>query len=221
MIVTVPSLLTSAELDYLHQGLATVDFIDGQQTAGWHARAVKQNQQAAKTSHTDSLRAIIHDALRRNPLFQSVVRPKIIHSILLSRYDPGMAYGRHIDNALMAGDQYLRSDVSFTVFLNDPKAYDGGALVIEGADSETPYKLAAGSALVYPSTTLHRVDPVTHGQRLVAVGWVQSLVRDSDRREILFDLDTVKRTLFAQTGKTNEFDLVAKIMANLLRKWAE
>jgi PKHD-type hydroxylase len=107
------------------------------------------------------------------------------------------------------------------VFLSEPETYEGGELVIEEADSERPYKLAAGSAIVYPSTTLHRVEPVVKGDRTVCVGWVQSLVRDAARREILFDLETVKRTMFAQTGKTPEFDLLTKTTANLLRRWAE
>lgn len=144
-----------------------------------------------------------------------------MHSLLFSRYGVGMAYGRHIDNALMGGKQLRRSDLSFTVFLSDPDTYTGGELVIEGPDNETSYRLAAGSAIVYPANTLHRVDPVISGERLVAVGWVQSLIRDAEQREILFDLDTVKRTLFAQDGKTDAFDLVSKTMANLLRKWAE
>ncbi|MGF1568612.1 MAG: Fe2+-dependent dioxygenase [Nodosilinea sp.] len=221
MIVCIPNLLTREELAALAQGLSTAKFVDGQLTAGWHAKLVKQNQQAAKTLDTDALKAIIQGALGRSPLFQAVVHPKVIHSILFSRYGEGMAYGRHIDNALMSGASFLRSDVSFTIFLSAPESYEGGELVIEAADSETPYKLAAGSIIVYPSTTLHRVEPVTRGERLVAVGWVQSLIRDAERREILFDLDTVKRSLFAQDGKTDEFDLVAKTMANLLRKWAE
>ena len=130
-----------------------------------------------------------------------------------------MSYGRHVDNALMKGGH--RSDLSFTVFLSDPKDYDGGELVIEGADSEQGYKLPAGSAIVYPSTTLHRVDPITRGERWAVVGWVESWVRHAAQREILFDLDTVQRRLFAQMGKTPEFDLVAKSLSNLLRQWLD
>lgn len=129
-----------------------------------------------------------------------------------------MSYGTHTDNAMM-GNQ--RADVSFTVFLNQPTDYDGGELVIEGPDDEQDYKLSAGTALVYPSSTLHRVNPVTAGQRLVTVGWVQSLIRDPAQRELLFDIDTVRRSLFAQYGKTIEFDLLSKSVSNLLRRWAE
>lgn len=129
-----------------------------------------------------------------------------------------MDYGRHTDNALMG--QY-RSDVSFTVFLSNPDEYDGGELIIESADDERAYKLAGGCTLVYPSSTLHRVEPVKRGTRLVVVGWVQSWVRDPAKRELLFDLDTVRRSLYAQSGKTNEFDLLCKSLANLTRQWCE
>ncbi|MEM6436188.1 MAG: Fe2+-dependent dioxygenase, partial [Cyanobacteria bacterium P01_D01_bin.115] len=134
------------------------------------------------------------------------------------RYDTGMEYGRHVDNALM-GNQ--RSDVSFTVFLSEPQDYDGGELVVEGAADEQCYKLAAGTAIIYPSSTLHRVEPVTQGTRLVAVGWVQSWIRDAAKRELLFDLDTVRRSLYTQSGKSNEFDLLSKSLANLMRQWVE
>jgi PKHD-type hydroxylase len=146
---------------------------------------VKQNEQAAKQPILEPLKAMIQEALGRNSLFQAMAWPRTVHSILFSRYGVGMSYGRHTDNALMGGASLLRSDLSFTVFLSEPETYEGGELVIEEADSERPYKLAAGSALVYPSTTLHRVETVVKGDRTVAVGWVQSLVRQAAQREIL------------------------------------
>ncbi|MFQ4139195.1 Fe2+-dependent dioxygenase [Nodosilinea sp. PGN35] len=221
MIVCIADLLTPEEVNGLRAGLAQAEFGSGQATAGWHARLVKQNEQAVPQAAIEPLKTTLQTALARSALFQAVACPRAIHSLLFSRYGVGMGYGRHTDNALMGGANVYRSDLSFTVFLSGPEEYDGGELVIEGADSEQPYKLAAGSALVYPSTTLHRVETVVRGDRLVAVGWVQSLVRDAARREILFDLEAVKRTLFAQTGKTPEFDLLTKTTANLLRQWAE
>ena len=133
-----------------------------------------------------------------------------------------MSYDTHVDNALMGSSSGLyRSDVSFTLFLNSPQDYQGGELIIEGVQEEQSYKLEAGSAIVYPSTTLHRVNPVTEGRRLVVVGWVQSVIRDAGDREILFDLETARRAVFAKSGKTPEFDLISKSIANLLRKWAD
>ncbi|MBE9156135.1 Fe2+-dependent dioxygenase [Nodosilinea sp. LEGE 06152] len=221
MIVCIADLLSADEVARLRDGLAQAEFVPGETTAGWHAKLVKQNEQAAKQAAVEPLKVMVRQALTRNALFQAVACPRIVHSLLFSRYGAGMSYGRHTDNALMGGASFYRSDLSFTVFLSEPETYDGGELVIEGADSEQPYKLAAGSAIVYPSTTLHRVEPVVTGDRTVVVGWVQSLVRDAARREILFDLETVKRTIFAQTGKTPEFDLLSKTTANLLRRWAE
>lgn len=222
MIFQIPDLLTAEELASITALLAQAELQDGKATAGWHAKLVKNNEQLPrKDPASDRCQAVVQAALGRSPLFQLAVRPRAVHSLLLSRYRPGMAYGRHTDNALMGGSAFLRSDVSFTVFLSPPDAYEGGELVIEGADAEASYKLAAGTALVYPSTALHRVDPVTSGERLVAVGWAQSLIRDAGKREILFDLETVRRSLFAQDGKSDEFDLLSKSAANLLRLWAE
>ncbi|MBE9166276.1 Fe2+-dependent dioxygenase [Pleurocapsales cyanobacterium LEGE 06147] len=222
MIFSIPNVLTCQELEEIASSLAKAKFIDGKLTAGWHAKLVKNNQQLKqKTTLAEKLQELIKASLNRNALFQTAVRPKAIHSLLISRYDLGMSYDRHTDNALMGNSKVWRSDVSFTLFLNPPSAYEGGELVIEGADDEKAYKLEAGSAIVYPSTTLHRVDPVTKGTRLVAVGWVQSFIREASDREILFDLDTIRRTIFVKEGKTPEFDLLSKSIANLLRKWAD
>lgn len=219
MLFKIPQVLSAEALQVTRAVLEEAKFVDGKLTAGWHAKLVKKNQQLARSSpEANGLTKQVRQALNDHPLFQIAVRPRNIHKLLFSRYDVGMSYGRHVDNALMGG---IRSDVSFTIFLNDPSEYEGGELVIEGADAEQAYKLAAGDALVYPSTTLHRVDRVTAGMRLVAVGWVQSLIRDAQRREILFDLEVSCRSLFAQSGKTNEFDLLSKSIANLLRMWAE
>jgi PKHD-type hydroxylase len=222
MIFTISNVLNKEDLAEINSKLAKADFVDGRLTAGWHAKLVKNNQQLKKgTVSEQKLQEQIKTALNNNPLFQSAIRPKSIHSLLFSRYDVGMSYSRHTDNALMGSSTIWRSDVSFTLFLNSPSEYEGGELVIEGADEEKAYKLEMGSAIVYPSTTLHRVDPVTKGTRLVAVGWVQSFIREASEREILFDLDTARRAIFAKEGKTVEFDLLSKSIANLLRKWVD
>ena len=222
MLFKISDLLSPEAVTAINKTLTQAEFVDGKLTAGWHAKLVKHNQQL-KADHEQAIeiKQQIKTALQQHPLFQAAVRPKAIHSILLSRYDVGMSYGTHIDNALMGNTTHWRSDVSFTVFLSEPETYGGGELVIESADDERDYKLAAGSALLYPSTALHRVEPVTKGVRLVAVGWVQSYIREAHKRELLFDLETVKRRQFAQTGKSPEFDLLTKSIANLLRLWAE
>jgi PKHD-type hydroxylase len=121
-----------------------------------------------------------------------------------------------MDNAWMRGG---RSDLSFTVFLSEPEAYSGGALVLESPGGEESFRLPAGHALVYPSTLLHRVEPVTAGERLVAVGWIESRIRHADQRELLFELDTARRALFQRHGKDEIFDLISRSYSNLLRFW--
>ncbi|MBI1320931.1 MAG: Fe2+-dependent dioxygenase [Candidatus Hydrogenedens sp.] len=219
MIFCIADLLPAADCAAVIEAAETAGFVDGRQTAGWHARQIKDNQQLAPAEpRAPALRARIAAALGHHELFSLVVRPKALMPVMISRYQPGMAYGAHVDDAIMGG---LRSDVSFTIFLADPESYDGGELVIDTALGEQPFKLPIGAGVVYPSGALHRVAPVTRGTRLAAVGWAQSLVRDAARREILFDLDQARRSLFQAQGKTTEFDLVSKSVANLLRLWAD
>lgn len=127
-------------------------------------------------------------------------------------------YGSHVDDAMIGG---LRTDVSFTLFLSDPKGYSGGELVIETAAGEDGIKLPAGSLVAYPTTVQHRVAKVTRGERLVCVGWVRSYIRDAAHRELLFDLDTARRRMFAREGKSADYDLISKSTANLMRMWIE
>lgn len=124
-------------------------------------------------------------------------------------------------SALADVPSHMRADISFTLFLSDPDTYSGGELVIESTQGEQSFKLPAGAMVLYPSSTLHRVEPVTQGRRLAAVSWVQSMVKDDARREILFDLDTALQLIFEKYGKTSEFDLIAKSQSNLLRSWVE
>ena len=180
MIFSIDDILNPEELSSITKILEQAEFVDGKLTAGWHAKLVKNNQQLKLGTSQKELVAKVRQALFKNALFQSTVRPKSIHSLLFSRYGEGMSYDTHVDNALMKSSAGLcRSDVSLTLFLNSPQDYAGGELVIEGVQSEQSYKLEQGSAIIYPSTTLHRVNPVTQGTRLVAVGWVQSTIRDS------------------------------------------
>lgn len=221
MLLCIGEVLTSEELEFIVTKLDTAEFIDGKATAGWHARLVKHNTQLPKSSPAlEAVRDVINTALNRNALFQMAVCPKIIRPMTISRYEVGMSYGTHIDNALMSQPQ-MRSDVSMTLFLSDPSTYDGGELVIESTQAEQSFKLEAGSMIVYPSSTLHRVEPITQGVRLAAVTWIQSLIRNPEEREMLFDLDTARQISFEKYGKTAEFDLISKTHANLLRKWVE
>ncbi len=218
MLVVVEGLLAPAEVQVLAEAARSLTFDDGKKTAGRFVAAVKANDQAAATPERDAILSRVEAALRSNPVFRSAARPKASSPLILSRYRAGQTYGLHVDDAIMNG---LRTDLSFTVFLTDPTTYDGGALIIEDPLESRAIKLQAGDMILYPSTTLHQVEPVTRGERLAVVGWVQSLVRDGHRREILFDLDQAVDAVFAREGKTPLFDTLAKTRSNLLRLWAE
>ena len=226
MITCVPNILGSKELAQLNHALLSASFADGRSTAGWHAREVKNNLQLAQgAAGYDAVEKIVRAALMQSAIFQMAIRPRFLRSILFNQYEMGMAYGPHVDDAIMTSSvqaaERIRSDVSFTLFLSEPADYDGGELAIDFGGIEQLFKLAAGSLVAYPANTLHRVAPVTRGTRLAAVGWVQSEVRDPAHRAILFDLDIARRSVFTRDGKSPVFDLLSKSHANLLRLWAE
>ena len=219
MQIVIGNVLTAEEVGTVVAALKRARFGDGRLTAGFAARAVKNNRQAAGSDRSlETIRKLIAARLLSNEIFRLAVRPKALSALLFSRYEKSMHYGSHVDDALIDG---MRTDVSFTLFLSDADAYDGGELVIESAAGEETFKLAAGSLVAYPATTLHRVAAVTRGVRLAAAGWARSFVRDAAQRELLFDLDTARRQLFARDGKSAEFDLIAKSFANLMRMWAQ
>ena len=219
MILCIQNLLPPPDVATVRRVLAGATFVDGKSTAGWHAAMVKHNLQASPAGEsTGEADETVRRALANNDLFRSAARPKALSPFLFSSYRDGMRYGAHVDDALM-GD--LRSDLSFTIFLSDPTDYDGGELVMDQHQGEQAFKLDAGDMVLYPSTTLHRVEPVTRGTRLAAVGWVQSRIRRSDQREMLFDLETARLSLYGREGKSAEFDLLSKSVSNLLRMWAE
>lgn len=217
MMMCIGAVLNSEELEEFCSDIEGLKFIDGRATAGWAARLVKDNEQAEAGGRVDAIRGRIAARILDNELFQIAVRPKALTPLLISRYAPGKQYGTHADDSLMQG---MRTDVSFTLFLSDPDSYEGGELVIETSAGEQPFKLPAGSMIVYPSTTLHRVASVEQGIRLAAVGWARSFVRSAEKREILFDLETARRDIFEREGKSGAFDLLSKCGTNLLRLWA-
>lgn len=194
-------------------------FVDGRGTAGWHARTRKHNLQARADTPIDSLLRKAEQFVLHHQLVIAAARPHSVVRMMLSRYDESMHYGNHVDDALMDG---RRTDLSFTLFLSAPDEYDGGGLVIDEPSAERVYKLDAGAMLLYPSSSLHRVEPVTHGRRLVIVGWIRSYVRNRDAREILFDLERIIASMKEhQEQGSGELDLLLKTRSNLLRLWAE
>lgn len=219
MHIVIGKVLSRQEIASVRKALSRALFVDGRKTAGFAARLVKENRQASNSDRSlDATRTLIADRILGNDVFQLAARPKSLVHLLFSRTGKTMQYGSHVDDALMRGQ---RTDIAFTLFLTDPKSYAGGELVIESTAGEDSYKLPAGSMIVYPATTLHRVNKVTRGERVVCAGWARSYVRDAARRELLFDLDTARRRLFSREGKSLEFDLMSKSVSNLMRMWAE
>ena len=221
MLICIPDIITPAEARQVRDRVLQLKFVDGSATAGVYARTVKRNQQLENSPETQKLQEFVMQALMRSVEFERFAFPRNMKPIMFSRYEPGMEYGTHVDNAVMSGRPPVRSDVSLTLFLSEPDTYDGGELTIQTLTGEEQIKLPAGSIVTYPSSTLHRVAPVTRGVRVAAVTWVQSMIRDPACREILSDLETTRRTIFETQGKTREFDLISKSFANLMRMWAE
>ena len=218
MMLVIEGLLSAPEVKVLREAAQNAAFEDGRKTAGRFAKSVKANDQAAASPERDVILAMVAASLQGNALFQSAARPRALTPLILSRYRQGQTYGTHVDDALMGG---MRTDLSFTLFLSDPDTYQGGALVIEDTLETREIKLSAGDLFLYPSTTLHLVQPVQSGERLAVVGWVNSLIRHAGQREILFDLDRSLNQIHAEQGKCAMFDLLAKTRSNLLRMWAE
>ena len=223
MIICAPNVLTAEELSTIRSELQGAPFVDGASTAGWSAREVKKNLQIdIRTESYARLQDIVSAAFLRSAMLQMATLPVATTQVLFNRYDVGMTYGPHVDSPVMGGlGNAVRSDVAITVFLSDPKTYTGGDLVMDAHGMEYGFKLDAGSAIAYPANSLHHVTPITQGARYAAVIWVQSQVRDTAKRELLWDLDNAKRQIFSREGKSATFDAVSKSHANLLRMWAD
>ena len=176
MILTIASILDETEVSSVRASIAAAEdmFVDGKSTTGWYVRDIKSNQQV-NPDKSVAILGSVEAALAKNAVFKSAALPKQFVRMLVSRYRPGMHYGTHVDDVLMNG---VRTDLSFTLFLSPLETYDGGSLVIEGNDAEQEIRLPPGSMVIYPTTSLHRVEEVTRGERLAVVGWVRSYVRD-------------------------------------------
>jgi PKHD-type hydroxylase len=223
MITRIAGVLDPEQLSKVRAAVAGMSFVDGKTTAGYRAQRVKNNLQVdrEKSPQAPEMSELVRTALRRNGDFRRAALPRFVRLPMFSLYKPGMEYGRHVDDAIMGGTTKVRSDLSITIFLNEPDEYDGGELVIESSIGEHPIKLPAGAAVVYPSSTLHRVTPITRGERLAAITWVQSFVRDPAAREILHDLDLVRHACARVAPDGRETDLAFKAYVNLLRMWSE
>lgn len=215
MIVHVAGALDAQTITALRQRLADdAVFTDGRGTAAGLAREVKHNEQLAASRTARAVERLVAQRLQAHPVFAAAAQPRDFARIQVSRYQPGMAYGLHVDAALMDG---RRCDLSFTCFLSEPDAYDGGELVVHHAGSEQCVKLPPGDCCLYPAGSLHRVNEVRRGERLAVVGWVRSLIRDHEQRALLFELDNA----MARLNPGPEALSLARVRNGLLRMWAE
>lgn len=223
MLVPIPNVLTAEELKRAQDHLASAHWGDGRVTAGHQSARVKHNLQLSEDSdEARMLGEMVLRALERSPLFVTAALPRVVFPPLFNKYESGMAFGAHVDNAirpLPRSPRRIRTDLSATLFLNED--YDGGELEIEDVFGTQRVKLPAGHMILYPATTLHRVAPVTRGARLAAFFWIQSMVKDDGERRLLFELD---RTIVDLAQGAPDSPAVVRLTAlyhNLVRKWGE
>jgi PKHD-type hydroxylase len=224
MLLHIQGVLTPDQVTHCRARLAASDWVDGKVTAGEQSALAKANLQVPENSPiARELGEMILGALGRNPRFVSAALPLRVFPPLFNRYEVGMGFGAHVDNAIrFAGPVRFRTDVSATLFLSDPGDYDGGELIVEDAYGEHAAKLPAGDMILYPATSLHRVAPITRGSRWASFFWAQSMVRSDEQRVLLHDLDAAIQALTLQVGQGDP-SLVSLTGAynNLLRMWSE
>lgn len=225
MLLHVPAVLNAEELAELRQLLAKAEWADGKVTAGTQSAQVKRNMQLPEASaEAEAARKIVLQGLGRNGLFYSAALPRKVYPPLFNQYREGMDFGSHIDNSVRthaASGMHVRTDISCTLFINDPDSYDGGELMVEGTYGQQAVKLPAGDMVLYPGTSLHHVRPVTRGARIASFFWVQSMIRDDAQRTLLFDMDTSIITLRQQVGDTPAVVRLTGTYHNLVRMWAD
>ena len=212
------SLLDSDKLSLFQRKLVQDDleWLDGKLTAGEQAAVVKQNRQLnPKSDLACELNSVVTTQLCSTPLVKSFSLIRRVHSVLVSRCNHGDGYGWHVDNPF---SKHGRRDISFTVFLSNLDDYEGGGLEIQGVQETSLFRLPAGHVLMYPSSSLHRVQPVSRGTRYACVGWIESYVQAEEDRSLLFNLDAGARGLLARYGRSDELDLVFQSYTNAVRR---
>lgn len=226
MLIAIPDVLGPERLAEVRAIVDTGEWIDGNATSGAQSALAKRNRQLAEGSDAAARAGgIVLDALAAAPLFVAAALPLKVFPPLFNRYEGGEAFGAHVDAAIRirrGSDFRIRSDLSATVFLDDPGSYDGGELVVEDTFGEQRVKLPAGHMVLYPASSVHRVEPVTRGTRTAAFFWIQSMVRDDGARRLLFELDSAVQQVAATRGQADPAVIsLTGIYHNLLRRWAE
>jgi PKHD-type hydroxylase len=222
MMLKIPGVLTGDTLQTVRHLLAEAPFVDGRLTAGMAAERVKHNLELErKAEHRDLLNKVCMTALDSHPVYKHGALPFRASTPIFARYTPGMTYGDHVDDPIMGSGTLYRSDVAVTLFLSDPEDYDGGELVVRTPFGDNRVKLPAGDAVVYPALSVHSVAPLTRGTRTVMITWVQSMVRDPGRRELLYELHLARETLLREQAEAEHTKHVDRAYVNLIRMWSE
>lgn len=223
MMLQLKQVLNPEQLENVRRTLARAEFVDGKLSAGKAASAVKNNEELKATAQLmELLNNEVMGSLVKHPVYQAGALPQHVASPFYARYTPGMSYGDHVDDPVMGvADQIYRSDIAITIFLNAADEYDGGELVINSAFGQNKVKLDAGDAIMYPASSLHHVAEVTKGERLVAVTWVQSMVRDPAQRELLYTLYQAKEKLLQTAPNEDISNQVNTAYVNLMRMWVD
>lgn len=225
MLLQIPQIFSADEVGEIRGILENADWEDGRVTAGHRAVNVKKNLQLPETQPTArTLGDRIIERLAKTPLFIAAALPQKVYPPRFNRYEGGGTYGNHVDNAIFpipGTPLKLRTDLSTTIFFSDPDDYEGGELVIEDTFGEQRIKLPAGDMILYPSSSVHRVNPVTSGTRFASFFFTQSLIRDDQQRRILFELDCAIQALTADHGGHDALDNLSNVYHNLLRQWAD
>ena len=221
MLVEIPNVLNATQLAAIRSVLQRCRYVDGIMSAGDNAARSKLNREVDSSSEQyHALNDVVMTSLVRHPVYLNAGLPLKTAAPIYARYTRGMHYGAHFDDPVMGSNPRYRADISITVFLSEPESYDGGDLCIETDFGEKRIKLPAGYAVMYPSSSRHSVATVTEGERLVAVTWVQSMVRDPEQRRILFNLCKVRERLTTSAG-SDEYALLDESYTNLVRMWSE
>lgn len=224
MFVRIQQLLSKEDQEKVAEIIATGSFVDGSATAGGPTKKVKYNQQLDLAAHPEkeALLRLITQVMNSHSAVRSAAVPRHMTAPMISKYQPGMSYGWHIDNAIMPGiGRPVRSDVACTIFLSDSKDYDGGELVVRSVTGDVKIKLEKGDAVLYPASQYHHVTEVTRGERLAIVFWIQSMIADMGKRELLYDLEMAYDRVLKDNPDSEALRMIQRAQSNLIRRWSD
>lgn len=224
MFIKIPKLLSDENLSLINEIVDSGNFVDGSGTTGNATKSIKNNLQMDLAAHPrkDEFMQVTTQSLQNHPVVRATALPKAITVPLVSEYQQGMSYGKHVDNSLMNGiTGPIRTDIACTIFLSSPSDYEGGELLVKGNSGDARVKLEKGDAFLYPATSRHEVTEITQGSRRAIVIWIQSVIADQAKREIIYDLELAYDRVTRENASSEALQMIQRVQANLIRQWAE